>query len=811
MAFIHKCTTRSRHRETGPRGTRDSAEVTLNQPTSCVTLSLPTTTVQELFIVITSELKRLRQQLKQTAEDKKLVKTTPTECVSPKIIRSSVKRKVTQCDNRKKETVHTYRVKPSFVYCSGRREKRDRLPSHLSRNDKPCVAITDHCTWTVPAEAGNQNVKKSTPAESGEKVNKTTPAETQPAGTASYKNNDREMSTNDRRCLHCLSTRVVTMNNCSVQTLPMTETKGINTKLKSRQTRIQLGEQVVHPKDTFQRRVKSTRERQPAAELKHQLSSTNEEQLVEVDKQVEAEKVQQIEASEEVVIKIPQNCSDLVEYTLDKITELSNTGAITRPSQPRNVCVFCQGNHHVSSCQKLQERNDYEKKYTPATCYICKEVQHDLVDCKWIQVVDVIHSLPRDEQYRLCEVCPHLKETVEFPIRSLVCMFAWTYMERIVKDMVSEMFSLPYCKVSQPVTPKNKAAETTEIKIPVMMPVPASLKYRNKRLSTSQEVRQCFFCRGNHILRQCSRYQQKKIKQKNEKVGQIAQTSANNHRRGWGNEKKRQEQDVSTRSRTERSMLTQQVDKLPMLPTSGNNLRPDTAATTERSLLAAQTTKQPSKLTRSEPEKPPIMSTAAQQEEKTVTQSTACATEMPKAVEQTSVTAATKSSEHSQATRILETEERPATRTKQKVPENSEEFASLWYTTITDLLDTKEMEIKEDNCIRCVYCQKPDHEYTYCRLLKNMSATRKQNSEICAICGSTHEMLTCKWLKLLHTIYLLNAQSQERVIRQYPVLEKPVTQSKDIPFYQFTWLNLQSTMDQLKCDQFGLKIDDPIK
>ncbi|BFZ06785.1 hypothetical protein BsWGS_09824 [Bradybaena similaris] len=205
------------------------------------------------------------------------------------------------------------------------------------------------------------------------------------------------------------------------------------------------------------------------------------------------------------------------------------------------------------------------------------------------------------------------------------------------------------------------------------------------------------------------------------------------------------------------------------------------------------------------------MSIAAQQEEKTFKRSTVCITEISEAAEQRSVMAATKSSEHSDTTRVLENEERPATRTQQKVPENSEELASFLYTTITNLLDTKEIENTEDKCICCVYCQKPDDNYSYCQLLKNMSATRKQKSENCVICGSTHEMLTYEWLQLLHTVHLLNAQSQDRVISLYPVLEKPVTQPKDIPFYQFTWFNLRSTVDRLKCDQFGIKTDEPLK
>ncbi|BFZ09347.1 hypothetical protein BsWGS_12386 [Bradybaena similaris] len=624
MASSLKRSTKSRHRETHPRGARDSAEVTLTNP-ACLTLTLPVRAYQELLIVLTSETRRLRQQLKQTAEDKKLINPTLTEFVSP---RSSVKRKITQGERRQKQAVHKYSVKPNSVCCNCRSGKRHRLPSQFSRAHNSCVSVTDPCAMTLPAEAGNQKVNKPTPAESGEKVNKTAPAEAQPAGTVSCKNNDREMSINDRRCLHCSSTRVVTTNNCSVQTLPMTETKGINTKLKSRQTRIQLGEQGVHTKETFQRREKSTRERRPAAELKLHLSSAKQEQPV-------------------VTAELEQTAGkEIVEAS----TECVNTDTIR----------------------------------------------------------------------------------------------------------------------------------------PDTIPIPASSKYRSKRTSIPQEERQCFFCRGNHILRDCVRYQQKKRRGKDDKVGQFAQTNRNKQQRSWGNEKTTQEQCVITRSITERSLLTERADKqLSKLPRANNNLQSNLAAaiTTERNMV----TKEPSGLTRSEPEKPPSMSTAARQEEKTVKLSTACVTGMSKTAEQTGVTAAAKTNEHSHTTRAAENEERPATRTQQKVPENSEELVSLMSARITNLLDTKEIENEVDKCVRCVFCQEQEHDYSNCKILKGMSESSKQKSEKCAMCESMHELRTCEWLKLLHSVRLLNAQSQDRVIEMYPVLKGPVIDTRGAPFYKFAW------------------------
>ncbi|BFZ20847.1 hypothetical protein BsWGS_23886 [Bradybaena similaris] len=495
MASSFKRCIKSCYRETYPRGARDSAEVTLTN-TTCLTLTLPVTAYQEIVCVLTSELIRLRQQLNQTAGDKKLIETTPSECVSPRDIRSNVKRKLTKGERRQKQAVHKYSVKPNSVCCNCRSGKRHSLPSQFSRAHNSCASVTDLYKLALPAEAGNQKVNKPTPAKSGEKVNKTATAETQPAGTASCKNNDREMSTNDRRCLHCLSSRVVTTNNCSVQTLPMTETKGINTKLKSRQTRIQPGEQVVHPKDTVQRQVKSTRERRPAAELKQQLSSEKQEQLAVTAKLEQTVEKEKVEATTEVVTKSPQSSSELVEFTRVIINELTTAGVITTPDQPRNVCVFCHENHHISSCPKVQEKTENEKKYTYRQCHICRETEHIINECKWLLVVDLIHSLKSSEQQILCALCPYLKLTVDNPNKSLEWMFWWYDLKEGVNNTISEWLTLGtkgrVQKARAMVTPSEPGI--TEIKMAETIPVPASAKYRmNKRTVTPQEERQCFF------------------------------------------------------------------------------------------------------------------------------------------------------------------------------------------------------------------------------------------------------------------------------------------------------------------------------
>ncbi|BFZ22820.1 hypothetical protein BsWGS_25859 [Bradybaena similaris] len=745
MAAIYKCFSKTRPREKCPRAIKQETKVTLI-PQSCVTFSLPISVVQEIVIALSAELKWLCQKLCKSAEAKIVAKTTASK--------HFVKRKV----RKQSQAAHKCNVKSTIVHCNCVDAERDEEPSRVFKGHKQFSQITALNTAASPAEAVIRVAEKTSPAATPESpgdafnwnVNNL-PAKTQQAGTSFVTNVGAEMSTQNRLGLFYPATRIVTVNNCAVQTLPITENRSCNTKLKATQTRLPLGQQNFQPNEKIQRK-----ERRPAAELKQHLDSTKEEQLVESDTQADAEKANKSEAVEEIVTKVPQTPSEVVNYTLDMINELSNRGVIRPPTQPRNVCVYCHNNHHVSSCKDLKDKNEFEKKFTNVSCYICKESQHDLIDCKWLRVADLVHSFTSNEQQSLCEVCPYLTKTVQYPSMHLVCMFTWSYLEGIIKKMDSNLFRLPYCKVSQPPSPEVKIAQTR--------PVPASAMYRNNRTVSTKEVRKCYFCGdSSHFVRNCVLFKQKRNKRKQNKLKIVPPNYRNSPPTVVCTERTTNEQYIANRSITERKVVSVQMGKKPLkLSAESNN-------------------------SFSKSEKPPIRSMVAQQE-----RSSSCADQRPKTAVQNSITAALEISK--QVT--PETVKGPASVIQQKITEPSAELASLIHAKIQILLDKIELEKAQDEINWCVFCRDTNHTYPECKILKRTSAEDNEDKQGCIMCSSNHELLTCDWLKILHTVHSLTKESQEKVSDLCPVI-KNVVDHPETPFYcKFSWCYIQREMKE---------------
>lgn len=258
---------------------------------------------------------------------------------------------------------------------------------------------------------------------------------------------------------------------------------------------------------------------------------------------------------EEVVIKIPQNSEELADYTLQKFTELTCKGLINKPAELRQFCVFCRNSeHHVSICPEIPKKSEQDKKYSYVSCYICCE-KHDLMDCKWPQIIDLATSLSALEQLHLLEVCPYLKEPIDNPSRLLYSMFSWVLQRRNVDYMNPQNFILPYCKIDQrdPVEVQTTKANSTE----TATQRPPEKRVVNKKKEIHGE-RLCFYChQSSHIVKNCVLFKERKYRRKGDKLPERFSTQTTQHRSVVCTEKLTKEQFFLTRSSTMGNVSTE--------------------------------------------------------------------------------------------------------------------------------------------------------------------------------------------------------------------------------------------------------------
>lgn len=67
------------------------------------------------------------------------------------------------------------------------------------------------------------------------------------------------------------------------------------------------------------------------------------------------------EKSKEMATKIPENNSEHLICTVEKINELTQKHIISKAVEPRNYCVFCRSNNQDLEFKALLEKDKQEK------------------------------------------------------------------------------------------------------------------------------------------------------------------------------------------------------------------------------------------------------------------------------------------------------------------------------------------------------------------------------------------------------------------------------------------------------------------
>lgn len=207
-----------------------------------------------------------------------------------------------------------------------------------------------------------------------------------------------------------------------------------------------------------------------------------------------------------MVTKIPENSNEILIYTVEKIKELTQKHIISKPVEPRNYCVFCRSNHNVLECKALLEK-DKKEHYGCTHCYIWSD-RHDLVRCKWTQVIDLAALLTDiEQQCYVYETCVHTRKNLSsfHTARSCVCLHGPHKV--VLSEKWTQIFSLPNCKkevknsievkMAEEVTPnqdrvtetRNKRDENQERQMTREIPS----KITSRALPINQDGRQLFF------------------------------------------------------------------------------------------------------------------------------------------------------------------------------------------------------------------------------------------------------------------------------------------------------------------------------
>ncbi|BFZ10050.1 hypothetical protein BsWGS_13089 [Bradybaena similaris] len=481
MSSGHKVVVKTRHREqfsrvkteiSVPRVKKDTAAVTLTQPIN-MTLTLPVTTWEHLVIFLTTEINQLRQQFCVPPKDSKIVATETIDSVSRRKRKDNVK----SCKHR----VHKCRARPNIVVYNCQHCERDREPSKSAN-----LSCDKGDNKLFPATSRVQAAKQTATVE--RKVNILPPTHRHSSATAEL--STCAVSQSGNQCLCNSVSKFTTQVNVLTQTDVCTETKSTSTKRRGRQVRQKYADQEfqhperVLPLEKSRRGIQPrTEPRKPGVQYKERLLRPEPARLEKVPtNKVQGQRQSPVRpqnsvkqeigqvlvnptASEIVThdlqpicqekpvrqdpevaeIKIPSNSHELLVYTENRIKELTEKHLISQPLQLQNYCVFCQDSHNVSACPKLPRSSNKYRCYGYQECRICSE-HHDMVNCEWIPIVDLLTSLPEIEQHRLGEVCPYLQELTADPKLPLLYMFAWSAVRPVVERMSAQNFTLKYCK-----------------------------------------------------------------------------------------------------------------------------------------------------------------------------------------------------------------------------------------------------------------------------------------------------------------------------------------------------------------------------
>ncbi|BFZ16890.1 hypothetical protein BsWGS_19929 [Bradybaena similaris] len=477
---------------------------------SCLSLSLPRVTWQQLLIGLAGENQRLRQQSEQANSE-----TGATILASGKsdrpLIRQSKKQPTRPCV-RKPQII--FQVCPG---CENVSERKSTVYVHQSRcqnrgDNSSSAPLDENC----PNQSAGHAVKQTSTGQRN--VSRRSSPEPHSSGKIERLTQTIASASQTETLF---SARMLLFSNIASQTEPILESRGVNTKLKSRQIKstpsmpyTQQARKSRRGNNSTLKLVTSTDDcistqslSLPAAEEISPVVKTEQRS----DCEKESKVIQEIPVSQEskpLVIKVPQDSDQLLLYTQQKIEQLVYENEISKPETLKNLCLFCKRQHNMTECER---RREISESNTTKKCSICANENHPLIDCPWVPILDCLNSLSSHHQKKVLEWCPFLQKFVDDPKESIIYSLTSLTLTIEIQTMDKTKFSFPYFKKSQAKC-QDLEAETrknTEVAKPTRAENTKVVK-----TTACQGERLCFYCHQNHLVRNCVLFKEKKERRK---------------------------------------------------------------------------------------------------------------------------------------------------------------------------------------------------------------------------------------------------------------------------------------------------------
>ncbi|BFZ19768.1 hypothetical protein BsWGS_22807 [Bradybaena similaris] len=359
--------------------------------------------------------------------------------------------------------------------------------------------------------------------------------------------------------------KMLLFSNVACQTELILESRGVNTKLKSRQLKSTPSMPYTQQVRKSRRGNNSTLKLATSADDCISTSSLNLpgaeaiSPVVKTEQRSDCEReskvIQEIPVSQEskpLVIKVPQDSDQLLLYTQQKIEQLVYENEISKPKTLKNFCLYCKRLHNLTECEM---RRVMSESKTTNKCSICASDTHLLIVCPWVPILDCLNSLSSHHQKKVLEWCPFLQKFVDDPKESIIYSLTSLTLTMEIQTMDKTKFSFPYfekpqakCQDVEAETRKNtevakpKRAENTKV----------------VKTTASQGERLCFYCHQNHLVRNCVLFKEKKERRKG---GNPIKTSPNQQtiqRHVIRAERLTKEQYVVSRSSTAGNLSTEE-------------------------------------------------------------------------------------------------------------------------------------------------------------------------------------------------------------------------------------------------------------